>query len=239
MSSSLRCWPPLPSSGCSSWWRPLSACCQATSSGRCAGELCPLCFAITCGEPLGGTGCTALQSLDTAGQACSAVGASRVLHHVSRPVHSHKPHDPLPSASDRRQALPFLQPCLLCDRMLGEHDLVLLASTCSSRLKFISCLSSKAGPAGTDQCRCTCTSLPQTCASLSPATRMLVRCCCRHLRPDDKHIVAEIEAMVTSGTLARVKSMHPNAGPLSPKLMRPSVGLNVCCNTGEAGVLAE
>lgn len=45
--------------------------------------------------------------------------------------------------------------------------------------------------------------------------------------------------MVTCGALARVKSMHPDAGPLSPKLMRPSMGLTVCCNTGEAGLLAE
>ena len=64
---------------------------------------------------------------------------------------------------------------------------------------------------------------------------MLLRHCCRHLRPSDKHIVAEVEAMVTCGTLARVKSMHPNAGPLSPKLMRPSMGQTMCCNTGEGG----
>ena len=88
-------------------------------------------------------------------------------------------------------------------------------------------------------CNCSCTVLLHiaTADKRFPVAcnKTLWRCCRRHLRPDDKHIVAEIEAMVTCGTLARVKSMHPDAGPLSPKLMRPSIGLNVCCNTGERG----
>lgn len=54
---------------------------------------------------------------------------------------------------------------------------------------------------------------------------------CRYLRPDDKQIVAEVQTLVQQGTLARVKSMNPNAGPLSPKLarrisMRPSCTIN-------------
>ena len=45
----------------------------------------------------------------------------------------------------------------------------------------------------------------------------------RHLYPDDKRIVAEIELRTKCGQLARVKSLHPYAGPLSPKLMQPSM----------------
>ena len=47
--------------------------------------------------------------------------------------------------------------------------------------------------------------------------------CNRHLYPDDKRIVAEIELRTKCGQLARVKSLHPFAGPLSPKLMQPSM----------------
>lgn len=55
----------------------------------------------------------------------------------------------------------------------------------------------------------------------------------RHLRPDDKHIVSEVQAMVAQGTLARVKSMHPNAGPLSPKMARlSSMRGTMTVNTG-------
>ena len=45
---------------------------------------------------------------------------------------------------------------------------------------------------------------------------------CRHFRPDDKRIVQEISVRMQRGELQRVKSLHPNGGPLSKELMRPS-----------------
>ncbi|DBB12995.1 TPA: hypothetical protein ACH3X3_005736 [Trebouxia sp. C0006] len=43
-----------------------------------------------------------------------------------------------------------------------------------------------------------------------------------HFWPDDKRIVQEIMVRVQRGELARMKSLHANAGPLSDKLTRPS-----------------
>ena len=48
---------------------------------------------------------------------------------------------------------------------------------------------------------------------------------CRHFRPDDKRIVQEISVRMQLGELQRVKSLHPNGGPLSKELMRPSFRL--------------
>lgn len=48
---------------------------------------------------------------------------------------------------------------------------------------------------------------------------------CRHFRPDDKRIVQEISVRMQLGELQRVKSLHPNGGPLSKELMRPSMCL--------------
>lgn len=48
---------------------------------------------------------------------------------------------------------------------------------------------------------------------------------CRHFKPDDKRIVQEISVRMQLGELQRVKSLHPNGGPLSKELMRPSLHL--------------
>lgn len=45
---------------------------------------------------------------------------------------------------------------------------------------------------------------------------------CRHFRPNDKRVVQEISAGMQQGQLARVKSLHPNGGPLSKELMARS-----------------
>ncbi|KAK9829125.1 hypothetical protein WJX72_004020 [[Myrmecia] bisecta] len=49
----------------------------------------------------------------------------------------------------------------------------------------------------------------------------LIRQVCSHIWPDDKRIVMEIERMVETGEIARPKSMHANAGPLSTAYMTP------------------
>ncbi|KAL3150345.1 hypothetical protein ABBQ32_000189 [Trebouxia sp. C0010 RCD-2024] len=43
-----------------------------------------------------------------------------------------------------------------------------------------------------------------------------------HFRPDDKRVVQEISQRTQLGQLARVKSLHPNGGPLSKELMARS-----------------